>query len=274
MLFPIIAEAIFDTRFSVQAPYFNSFAPPVGMALLALMAAKSMGARGTRRRAVLGPLLLALATALAYRWFMPGYTGDAAVPAAALAGVFCVALCFGAMGWRMARIGARRLVTHRFRSRLAGLVHIGATLAMLGFVGAYHTQNGQLTLRPGERQQLGRFTFLLQGPVVRHEVAHAVHYETSLAVFDRETSVGVATPSIAVYPTGNEASITEVSLLTVGLMDVYVVLSDWDKTDPQGAVTIGVYLNPFVLLVWVAVALMAGGGACALALPGRKRSQG
>ena len=276
MLFPIAAEALTGTRLSVQAPYFNSFAPYVGMALLVLLSIKTLALRGTSRIAWGICFMLALATALTYHHFMPWYVADETVPVAASAGIFCVALCFCALGWRGARFSPRDFMRSRLRARLAGVAHLGATLAMLGFIGAYHTKNGQLTLTPGaqEPSSFGRYAFALKGPVQDRRENNAVFYETKVAIYDAGRLVGEASPALASYPTGGESLYTIVSVVPVGLMDVYLILSDWDRTNPQGGVTLSVYLNPFVQLVWAAVALMAAGGACALLVPGRKRSEG
>ncbi|MDP9373735.1 MAG: heme lyase CcmF/NrfE family subunit [Chloroflexota bacterium] len=258
-IYPLISEATRGVKISVGPPYFQRVNGPLLLAIVVLMGVGPLlpWRRATRQqlgRAFLAPLGAALALTAAL------------VPLglrqpAALVGVFCclfVAATIVAEFWRGAR--ARRLgvgegyaaavwgLLRRNGRRYGGyLVHLGIVAIALGAIGSHLYQvERDVTLRPGQTVQIGRYTVQFDG---RREyvVADRRVNEAVLTIRDGERVLGRMGPAKSFYSGFEGQATTDVAIRTTPLEDLYIVLNSWDAA---GAV-FRLAVNPLVVWLWI-----------------------
>ena len=78
---------------------------------------------------------------------------------------------------------------------------------------------------------------------------------------------GVVSPARSKYPTKPEL-LHEIGLKAGFWKDIYVVLSDFDKSTGK-QITVQIYINPLVRIVWISAFIMVIGGIFSLCDPFR-----
>jgi cytochrome c-type biogenesis protein CcmF len=278
-VFPIVTEAVSSQRISIQAPYFNAFAPWIGLAMIVAIAmgnllryhsGKIPGGRALLVRAGLAAILPAAAFCWAgdvFKTTRPWSLG------AQIVGVYLVMwslLCLGAdFAGRLKPFAkasgnpAGRLMAFVRRNTAytgAFIAHVGVLLAILGFLGNYRGVDREVTLRAGETASLFGYDFTL-GTFRQREVENAILFEAPLAVSRNGQEVGTVYPAKSKYPTKPEL-MNEVGVLGGFWHDVYAVMVDFEKTRGE-TVTLQLHINPTVRLVFLSVLIMVLGGVVA-----------
>jgi len=162
-----------------------------------------------------------------------------------------------------------RLV-ERNRRRYGGyVVHLGVTLAFLGFAGEAWSIHREVTLLPGEATTLAGYSFRYDGTYScpgspRCTAAQQSDREkralfAPLELRRRDHPVGTLTPARFVYA---RESTTEVSLWRGLQQDVYVALLAVEPNTDRA--TFGLHLNPLVAWVWAGAAVMLLGAMVSL----------
>lgn len=278
-VFPIVTEAVSSQRISIQAPYFNAFAPWIGLAMIVAIAmgnllryhsGKIPGGRALLVRAGFAAVLPAAAFCWAgdvFKTTRPWSLG------AQIVGVYLVMwslLCLGAdFAGRLKPFAkasgnpAGRLMAFVRRNTAytgAFIAHVGVLLAILGFLGNYRGVDREVTLRAGETASLFGYDFTL-GTFRQREVDNAILFEAPLAVSRNGQEVGTVYPAKSKYPTKPEL-MNEVGVLGGFWHDVYAVMVDFEKTRGE-TVTLQLHINPTVRLVFLSVLIMVLGGVVA-----------
>ena len=268
-VFPLIAEAINQSRLSVGRPYFDRMTAPVGLALLFLMAV-----------APALPWRKASSGVLRDRLLVPAWAGGLTLVAAVALGVRSVATitAFG-LGAFAAAAALRQLVLAARASSRAGngwwrgvtgrtnggmVVHLGVVIVAVAFTSSMSfVERAEFRLRPGESAELAghRATFL----GVRERT-----YATRTAVEGRVRVDGgrVYVPALSTYPFAGQA--IETPSVRVGLRDDVYVRLVAAPTTPGGAAIIGLVVTPLVSWLWIGGGVMALGALLAL-VPGKRR---
>ena len=152
-----------------------------------------------------------------------------------------------------------------FRRNLAyfgGYVaHLGLLVAILGFLGNYRGLEKVATLTEGESVELHGYNLRFDKFRIRND-SNATLFEAVMPVHYGQTSIGTIYPAKSKYPTKAEL-LNEVGLFSRLWHDIYVVLSDFDKTSGKKA-TFEIHINPTVRFVWIAAFLMVVGGLIAI----------
>lgn len=278
-VFPIVTEAVSSQRISIQAPYFNAFAPWIGLAMIVSIAmgnllryhsGKIPGGRALLVRAGFAAVLPAAAFCWAgdvFKTTRPWSLG------AQIVGVYLVMwslLCLGAdFAGRLKPFAkasgnpAGRLMAFVRRNTAytgAFIAHVGVLLAILGFLGNYRGVDREVTLRAGETASLFGYDFTL-GTFRQREVENAILFEAPIAVSRNGQEVGTVYPAKSKYPTKPEL-MNEVGVLGGFWHDVYAVMVDFEKTRGE-TVTLQLHINPTVRLVFLSVLIMVLGGVVA-----------
>ena len=275
-VFPLIAEAVATTRVSVGAPYFERVVAPLALGLLVLVGigpSLPWGHWSTGARRSLVPGALA-ASVVAVAVLISGSEP------AALAGAAAAAFALVQSTWFLARRsvrgdGPRSRSRPRIRAMstraVGGLVsHIGvAVLAFAVIASSAGKREMVVSLRPGESADvLGqRLSF------VRSEERPGPNRQVIEATlrFGEGTSAMELRPALSVFRTATQAIATP-AIVPGAVDDVYLTLLDLDPA--TGVATVRIGINPLVSWIWPAGALVAVGGALALAaMPFGRRSR-
>ncbi len=272
-LYPIVSEAITGERTTVQAPYFNTFAPWIGLGLVTAIAVGNLMRYQTSKipnglRNMGGAALLAFPAAALLAWLGDiGSTRGTFQLGAQLVGFYLCAwtmlcLLFDVLGrlsdlrWKFSIFFKRNL------AYFGGFVaHFGLIVAILGFLGNYRGISKVATLKAGESTELYGYTLKFDGIQI-NEVDNTTLYEGVLAVDRDGAKLGEIRPARSKYPTKDELH-HEIGIMSQLWHDLYVTLSDFDKTSGKSA-TFELHVNPTVRFVWISAFIMVIGGLIAI----------
>jgi cytochrome c-type biogenesis protein CcmF len=267
-LYPLVTEA-FGVKISVGAPFFNmTFGPIFILLLIALpfgpmLAWKRGDLLGVAQRLVGAAAVAAIAVAVT---FAAEGGGPVLVPFAIGLAVYVIA---GALTDLVERTGLLKVPFRTALSRARGLprsawgtafAHIGLGVTLLGIIGETQMSAERIAeLKPGQSISIRRYDFQFdgvtnrQGPNYRELAAH-------FTVRRNGELVGVMEPSKRTFPSRNTGT-TESALMTRGVGQLYLSLGD---TNPNGSISIRLYLKPLVLLIWLGAVVMVIGGGLSL----------
>ncbi|MEY2418502.1 MAG: cytochrome c-type biosis protein CcmF [Actinomycetota bacterium] len=268
-VFPLIAEAINNSRLTIGRPYFDRMTGPIGLALLFLMAVAPAlpwrkASKGVMRDRLLVPAWIGAITLLALVVF--GVRSLAALVAFSL-GAFA-----GAAALRQLVLAARaarrsgqpwwRGVVGRANGGM--IVHLGVVVLAVGFAASMSfVQRDEVRLKPGETAKVGRHHVTYLG--VDH-VKYATRTAERASV--RVDGGRVYRPALSKYPFATQAIGTP-SVRSGVIDDVYLTLVT-TPSDPKGTAVIGIVVTPLVNWLWTGGLIMGLGTALAL-VPGRRR---
>jgi cytochrome c-type biogenesis protein CcmF len=282
-LFPLLYQAVRDQQVTVGAPYFDTIAVPVGLALLFLMAV----APALSWRKVDGGVLW-------QRLRVPAWIGVLTVVGCVIGGVrgFEPLVGFG-LGAFAAASAARSLVlsvraSHRHgtgawrgligRANGGMVVHLGVVVLAVGLVAATSFRaSTQLALRQGQVTTFNGHTFVFEG---LRQVDTAQRSATEAVV--RIDGGGLFYPAVSQYD-GSASDGVLTPAIDSGLFgDVYLSLSGIGGIGqstgasvvsnlPAGWVAITVVIEPLIAWMWAGGLLIGLGGLLALLPGGRRR---
>jgi len=284
-LFPLLYEALKNQQVSVGAPYFNTVAVPVGLALLFLMAV----APALSWRKVDGAVLWS-------RLAVPAWAGVLVVVGCVIAGVRGVTplLAFG-LGAFAAASALRSLVLSVRASRRRGagawrglvgrtnggmVVHLGIVLLAVGMAAATsYAQRTELALQPHRQVTFDGHSFVFEGlRLVRTPASQA----TQAVV--RVDGTGLFYPAVTAFGGGTSDPVQTPAIDSGFSGDVYLTFDATGAASQGGSsaaqvipnlganeVAIGVVVEPLIDWMWVGGMLVGLGGLLALWPGGRRR---
>ena len=275
-LYPLGLEALTGAKLTVGAPYFNTVMVPIFLVLILLMAIGPLvpwrKANPTRLRqhltvpAIVG---VAVAVGMAVLFDSGHWTGPVGTGLAFFAGTALMTDYLRAIRQRRAQMSepwlraARKTVLGNRRHYGGMVVHFGIVIVALGLVGSglFRTETS-VVMAPGDVLELQGERLKLEGVrTVQGPNYRAVEARMRLLNVDR-----VLTPQRRSY-LRQQAPMTETSIDSTPLRDVYVVLGD-AVDDRRWAVR--AYVNPLVQFIWIGGAIMLSG--LGLSLSGRRRA--
>jgi cytochrome c-type biogenesis protein CcmF len=278
-IFPLISQTFRNQQMTVGAPFYDQVNGPLFAVLIFVMGVGPLLAWRRASRASIWrnfrwPALAAAVIAVALPllgmragWAIAGFT-------------LCTFAAWTILYevWRGVRVrhghgedylGALARLVGRHRQRYGGyLVHLGLVALAIGVIGSQFFQlKAGAQLSRGQSIAVGGYALTFE----RATDTFANNIETVTAVF-RVSSGGhfarEITTGRSLYPAFQNQPTSHISITTDGLRDLYVFLADWNGTS---SVTINVFVNPLVPLVWLGGLLMLVGGI-ACWWPGRRRA--
>ena len=272
-LFPIVSEAVTKQRISVQAPYFNAFAPYIGLALtVAISFGNLMHFQSPRvtggRKILLGSLVVALPTSLLLMYlsgvFQTTKTFNLVAQVAgtymAMWSISCLSADFY-LRFRQVKFQWRIMFTRNLAYTGAFVAHIGIVTAVFGFLGNYRGIDRELTLKSGEVVEFFGYNFTFDEMTIAEE-HNATLYQAPLKVSRDGKDLGTMLPARSKYPTKPEM-LHEIAVRGTFWHDIYVVLADFQKESGK-QITVQMHINPTVRFVWLSCVLMVLGGLMCL----------
>lgn len=274
-LLPIVSEAITQQRISVQAPYFNNFAPWVGLGIIFGIAIGNLMRYGNNqipngKVIIFGAVVFAIPLSIFLVYF-----GDIMrTPStknliAQLVGVYLCSWAIGCLcGDLYFRIKDLKFKLGLFFKRnlayFGGWVaHIGVMIAIIGFLGNYRGIEHRVTLKAGESTDFYGYTLtFVPGGIETRQKENATNYTAPIKVYRGSDYLQEIDPAMSKYPTKNE-TFKEIAITGSIWHDLYVVLLDFDTNDGKRA-TFQLNMNPTVRFVWLAIVIMCIGGFIAL----------
>ena len=262
-VFPLIVEAVNDTQITVGAPYFNRMIGPIVIALLFLMGV-----------APALPWRKASAETMKQRLLVPAWSGVATVVFAVAVGArgLTPLIVFG-LGGFVVGAALRQIVLATRRQGWRGLVgrtnggmivHIGVVLLAVGVVASSaYVDQGDFTLRQGETAHIQGHTVTYEGSTSRTE-GNVLIQEAHIRIDGGK----VYAPKLKKFANANQVVGTP-SVKSSPVADVYLSLLSM-PTEPNGPITLRVYVEPLVTWIWAGAGLIFVGSFFA-AFPGRRR---
>ena len=258
-LFPLLAEALANKKLSIQAPFFNTIMTPIGIFLILLMGVTHLlGWKKTSHNRLLKnirlPLslsaiaILLVSISIGYKWQVWLFTGTI-VFAGSIIGIEYVKSYRLFSKRDYSNSGSVLSALFKDRRRKGGLmIHFGIVLLAIGICGNYFNVEDTFTLSPGESKTVEGYTLRFNS-VREFQQRNARQRGAELTIFADTRETATMLPSKAYYPTSRQP-MTEVAILRSVIEDLYVSLSD---INPDGSVTLVVFINPLVNFVWASM---------------------
>jgi cytochrome c-type biogenesis protein CcmF len=268
-LFPIVSEALTGQRTSIQAPYFNAFAPWIGLGMIIMIAIGNImryqsGKIPGGRQMMIGAALAAIPLAL-----IMIYGGDVMATqkkfafGAQVVGHYLCSWAIATITWdAVLRLKDLRwnwlLMWDRNRAYVgAWVAHIGILVAIMGFLGNYRGISGEVTLAKGQSHEFYGYNLKFDGMVTTQE-DNATLYQAPLTISRNGEVLDTIYPAKSKYPTKMEL-LNEVGLRSTFWHDLYIVIADFEK-QTGATVTLQLHMNPTVRMVWLSAIILALGG--------------
>jgi cytochrome c-type biogenesis protein CcmF len=276
-MFPILTEAARGERITVGQGYYDQVALPIGAALLVLtgigpLIAWRKASPAQLRRRFMAPLAIAAAAALPLL-LLTDLSESWTASLVMVAGVFVTA-CIGGEVWRGLRVrhalggvswpGAFASMVARNRRRYGGYaVHLGIVVLFIGLAGSKgFATEVDLAVPDGGRAEVAGYTIVNEGAATSED-AHKSRVSVTMGVYKDGERVATMTPGRDTFAVdGTEAAV--VAIDSGPTRDLYMVLT---QLRPDGTAGVSVFVNPLVMWLWIAGAIIALGGLTA-AWPG------
>jgi cytochrome c-type biogenesis protein CcmF len=270
---PLFLDALGLGKLSVGPPYFDAVFVPVMAPLVFLM---GIGPIARWKSASLPDMFTRLKWALAISLVI-----GLLLPFAAVVDHSARWSPMAAFGYWMAAwivVSTLEMIRHQIRHAPGGLLarlaaqprgwwgmviaHLGVAVFVVGVtsVRGYEVER-DVKMSPGDVVSIDEYTFRFNGVrEVRGPNYRAAEGNFTLLRRDRE--IDTLTPQKRIYFAQSEMPMTEASIRSSLIGDVYVSLGE--AVDDAGGWTVRVYYKPFVTWIWLGCVLMALGGFVAM----------
>lgn len=259
-LYPLLLDALSNTKLSVGPPYFNAmFLPLVGALMLALSVGVLVRWKDTPVKWLIGMLTPVLITSAVLGGLGSMLFGDFhwAVLAVSMLAAWVVTAgvrdILDKTRHKGLLKGMRSLAPSYWGMQLA---HFGLVMCALGVVlTSQQSDERDLRLAPGESLQLGGYSFVFDG--AKHfDGPNFTSDKGTIRVFDGDKQIATLHPEKRLY-TVQQMPMTEAGIDAGFTRDLYVALGEPLE---NGAWAVRVHIKPFVRWIWLGALLMSLGG--------------
>ena len=268
-LYPLLLEAVTGAKISVGAPFFDMAFTPIMVPLLLLapfgpfLAWKRGDLLGTAQRLLVALAIAVFGTIAAAA--IAGGDGPLLAPLGIGLGLWLVAGSISEVFWRVKAFNApaaetfRRLVNLPRAQWGTLLAHAGVGVVVLGITGVTAWKSEVIALmQPGDAQEVAGFTVTYEGMAPRRGPNYS---ETSAQFTVRQNGVLVESfESSKRFYNVQRMGTTEAGILTFFTGDLYVAIGD----ESSDGLTVRLWFNPLVVLIWFGSIIMALGGLISL----------
>ena len=269
-LFPVISRSFGDKEVTVGPAFYNKVVAPIGMLLVALMAAGPLlvYGDGAGKRLVRGAIVPLLAAAAALIVIPVRNAWAVAAVAIVAAGVAAIVADLVLSVYSRVRDGGEnpvaalvRMLDGNHRRYGGQLAHLGMLLVIAGMVGSsVYGVKKEFELKPGETVPFSGGTLKYASlRETRHGNYTAVAADVTFTAADG--TVTTLHPQCRFYDK-SEKPATEVALDMNWKRDVYLTLAGWEKGGQ--VVAIQAIVNPLVSWIWAGGIVMSLGATVCL----------
>lgn len=277
-IFPLVSSALTRKMMTVGPSFYKAVNGPLFIVLLLAMGVGPLLAWRRTSSAALWrnlsvPVVLAALSAIVLPLF--GITDVGANIGFSICTFTAAAILYEL--WRGARVRhghgepyivAVYMLFNRYRQRYGGyLVHLGLVMLAVGVIGSQFFQlQKDAVLKAGQEVNVAGYRLLYLGNVDLKQADKEV-VTSQLQIWRDGQLQGYIYPGRTFYRNFDNQPASQISITTFGLIDFYVLLDNWDGLSQ---VTLRVFINPLVSLVWYGGVLMLIGGVVCW-WPGRRR---
>ncbi|MBF6621982.1 MAG: heme lyase CcmF/NrfE family subunit [Pseudomonas stutzeri] len=259
-LYPLLLDALSDTKLSVGPPYFNAmFLPLVAAMMLALGVGILVRWKDTPVKWLLSMLIPVLITSAVLGGLGSMLLGDFhwAVVAVCMLAAWVVSAgvrdVFDKTRHKGLLKGIRSLAPSYWGMQTA---HLGLAVCAIGVVlVSQNSSERDLRLAPGESLELGGYSFVFEG-ATHFEGPNFTSDKGTIRVFDGDKQITTLHPEKRLY-TVQQMPMTEAGIDPGLTRDLYVALGEPLE---DGAWAVRVHIKPFVRWIWLGALLMSVGG--------------
>lgn len=271
-LLPLIVEAVRGVRISIQEPFFNAFAPWIGVGMVAILGIGNLIKWRSGR--IEAPLVTLGFPAVWATVLTIAINIRKDLDPASTVGFW---LCLWTMGtltldvvYRLKDLRWNAGALWKFNKPFIGayVVHIGFLVACLGFIGNYRGIEATTTLDKGESTTFYDYTLTNKG-IRTQEGSNYTYVVGQVEAVSPTGKTLVIEPMRSKY-TNNEEWLNEVGVYSTFWYDLYLILNTFDFKSQQ--MTLRLNVNPTVKLVWTSLVIMCIGALIGLAHTFRKRT--
>ncbi len=277
-LFPLISQALRGQTMTVAAPFYDQVSAPLVAVLILMMGIGPLLAWRRTSPAALWrnvsvPVVLAALCAIILP--LTGVTNVVANIGFSVCAFTAAAILYEL--WRGMRVRhahgepypvALYMLFNRYRQRYGGyLVHLGLVLLVAGIIGSQFFQmQRDAPLKAGQELNFAGYRILYLGNIDEKESDREIVIAQVQIWRDGQLQSYIY-PGRTFYRNFDNQPASQISILTFGVTDLYILLDNWDG---PSQVTLRVFINPLVPLIWYGgVVMLLGGVICWW--PGRKR---
>ncbi len=286
---PILSELVMDTDITLGLDYFNRVTPPLFVVLYILMGVAPISAWGGTSAARLGKALAIPAGATILSLGLMYVSGTQSIGALFGYGIVLLAGYVAIYETLRGLLARRRIhdesllrsiqtLYGRNPRRYGGyLIHLGVTVIGLGVIGSTLFQmETQQTLRVGESAYLGGYEMRYDRLDARQLTDDGRLTDiATVTVIRNDRELAELRPRRDFFPR-NEQSMTIAGAYSTLENDVYILLVGWEEIS-QNSVTLKIYINPLINLIWWGGLMLIVGTAVAgwadVTMPDRGRSK-
>lgn len=271
-LLPLIVEAVRGVKISIQQPFFNAFAPWIGVGLVALLGVGNLmrwrsGKIEDPVTGLLFPALWALILTAVLTWHK-GFDVRSAIGFMLVLWTAFVMVMDLVFKLRALRWNGQLL--WKFNRPYLGswIVHLGFLVAIAGFLGGYRGIHAEAVIKHNESTEFYGYTLTNRG--MRYAKEYNATY--AAAVIEAKDSRGEVTevlPTRSKY-TNKDEWLNEIGIHSTFWNDLYLVLAHFDSNTNQ--ISLKMHINPTVKFVWTSLVIMVLGALIGLSHRIKRRS--
>jgi cytochrome c-type biogenesis protein CcmF len=273
-IFPVVTEAVSGQKVSIQAPYFNSFAPWFGLAVMLAVGCGNLMHYQTSKvpagpRIMITAAIVAIIPAVALIHFGDVMrTPEKFAAGAQILGMYISCWTMSCLlldlNEKMKPFARNRAAFFRYNLSYFGAVvaHIGSVICIIGFLGNYRGMELQESFAIGETKSLYGYDFKFASQVVVEQHDNADAFVAPVEVSKDGRVVAMMRPAQRRYPTSNEPT-NEIAVESSIWFDIYIVLAGLEQKSGD-RVTLKININPTVRFVWYGIIVMVIGGFIAI----------
>ncbi len=268
-LYPLFLDVVGGGKVSVGPPFFNSTFVPLMIPMVVTMAAGPLLAwKRSDLAGVISRLRVAFLVSVVIALLVWGLQTGGSIPAALGMGLATWLFAGVVVGYaeriklfRAPLSESLRRARHLPRSDYGmNIAHLGVAILIFGITGATAWQQEKIqAMSIGDTAELAGYKVTLTS--VRDVAGpNYVARRGAFTVTRDGKEVFQLFPEKRSYPVEKSQS-TEAAIKTVWMNDIYAVIADKDST---GAWGVRLYFKPLVVLLWLGILMIAGGGLVSL----------
>lgn len=271
-LLPLIVEAVRGVKISIQQPFFNAFAPWIGVGLVGLLGVGNlMRWRNGKIDDPISGLVFPALWSLILTGVLAWHKG---LDARSTIGFFLVLWSAFVMlmdlVFKLRALRWNGRVLWKFNRPYLGswIVHLGFLIAIAGFLGGYRGIHAESVIKFNESTEFYGYTLTNRG--MRFSKEYNATY--AVAVIEAKDSQGKITdvlPTRSKY-TNKDEWLNEIGIYSTFWHDLYLVLAHFDSETQQ--VSLKMHINPTVKFVWTSLVVMVIGAIVGLSHRIKRRS--